>query len=90
MEININGIRVVCGSGNVTVKYGVVTVDGQTIDCTKDKEIIINGNCNNINISGNLTINGDVKRDVNITGNMKCNKIYGSVDAIGNISTRRQ
>ena len=89
MEINVNGIRVVCGSGNVTVKDGVVTVDGQTIDCTKDKEIIINGNCNSVDISGNLTVNGDVKGDVDIVGNMNCADILGSIDSVGNITTKR-
>ena len=85
MEISVNGFRIICGQGNVTVRNGIVTIDGQTVDCTKDKEIIINGNCNNIDIAGNLTVNGDISGNVDITGNMHCGKIIGRVDAVGNI-----
>ena len=90
MNISINGVQITARDGNITIRNGIVNVDGQKIDCSNDKEIIINGNCNNIDCSGTLTVNGNVEGDVDITGNMRCNTILGNIDSTGNIKMEKR
>jgi hypothetical protein len=90
MEININGINIRCSSGNISISNEKIIVDGKIIDCPiKDYTITINGDCNNLDILGNLTVNGNIKGNVDAQGNITCQNIGGNIDAQGNVTVKK-
>ena len=92
MTIYVNNRKVVCNSGNVSIHDGVVIVDGKQRDYPKDinQKITITGNCGNIDIVGNLTIEGDVNGDIDVTGNVTCANVGGDIDATGNVVIKNE
>jgi phage baseplate assembly protein gpV len=90
IEININGTQIKCSAGNISISNGKIIVDGKTITCPiKDHTIIINGDCNDLNISGNLTVNGNIKGNVDVQGNINCRDVGGNIDAQGNVTVKK-
>ena len=85
----VNGIKITCGDGNISVNNGAITIDGKKIDVKKELDVTIVGNCNHVNICGNLIVKGNIGRDVDITGNLDCDEIKGNVDSTGNIRMKR-
>ena len=105
-KVTINGETITCTGSNVAVINRKVIVDGKVIkeNICNNTEIIIKGDVNKLECSGNVKIYGDcnckidcggnvtaglVNGSIDAGGNVTCNNVYGDIDAGGNVSCRR-
>ena len=87
-SITINGKTIVTSGKNVSVINGKIKVDGKTIfeEHNQDIYVEVNGDCGDIDTTGNVTINGNCK-NIDCTGNVTCyENINGNIDCTGNVS----
>ena len=73
---------------NITARNGVIMVDGKIVTAYGDKNssIIINGNVNSIQSSGNISVSGNVGGDVSCHGNVSVSGyVNGDIDCGGNM-----
>lgn len=91
-SITINGKTITTNGRNISVINGKVKVDGKTIfeEHNQDINIEVNGNCNDIDTTGNVTISGNCE-NIDCTGNVICyGDINGDIDCTGNVSLKRK
>ena len=91
-SITINGKTIVTSGKNVSVINGKIKVDGKTIfeEHNQDIYVEVNGDCGDIDTTGNVTINGNCK-NIDCTGNVTCyENINGNIDCTGNVSLKRK
>lgn len=90
-KIIVNGEEIITNGKNVSIINNKVVVDGKCIfnSLSSHNEIIIHGNCGNIDTTGNITINGDCN-DIDTTGNVTIHgDVLGDVDSTGNVKIIR-
>ena len=91
-SITINGKTIVSSGKNISIINGKVKVDGKTIfeEHNQDIYVEVQGDCGNIDTTGNVTINGNCK-NIDCTGNIFCyGDINGDIDSTGNVSLKRR
>ena len=95
-KININGKVISIENGSsVSVINNRVIINGKVYDDlqkyeSKNIEIIIEGNCGDIDTTGNVTINGNCN-DIDCNGNVTCyGDINGDIDCNGSVSLKRK
>lgn len=87
-SITINGKTIVSSGDTIIVKNGKVISDDVTIqdNLYGDVEITIDGDVGDIEASGSVTVNGNVKGSIDAMGNVTVSgNINGDVDCMGNI-----
>lgn len=94
------------GQYTVSISKKKIVVNGETIveSVNDGVKVEVEGSIVNLNSAGETTIKGDVKGDVDvtgdcwcqnvggnvdITGNLECGNVNGDVDSVGNISMKR-
>ena len=90
-KITINGVTIEVDSSNgssINVRNGVVSVGGVVVQTGLSGvvEIIWSGPAASINADGSVTVNGEVKGDVDAGGSINCGNVSGSADAGGSIN----
>lgn len=86
--ITVNGMKItVEGSGSIHVSNNNLIIDGKRIEIGNTQhDLIIEGNCGNINCDCSVTVNGNVNGDIDCGGSCKCGDVSGSVDAGGSVT----
>jgi len=88
--ININGIQIEGNNLNVTMKNGAITINGKHIDALdnlKGYEVTIEGDVHTLNVSGSVTVNGNVTGNIDAGGSVSCKDVSGDIDAGGSIKS---
>lgn len=88
MKISINGQDYsFLEGGNVSIGSNRVIVNGKVIseNIVGDVKVFVEGDVVNLDVAGDTIVNGSVKGDADITGDLKCLDITGDVDITGNI-----
>lgn len=95
-KITINGKTISTpDSSSVSVINNRLIVNGKVVEDlqqyeTKNIEITINGDCRDIETTGNVIVQGNCK-DIDCNGNVTCyGDINGDIDCNGNVSLRRK
>ncbi len=90
-RITINGKTITCPGSNVVIRNGKVIVDGDTIqECSSgDIKVVIEGDVNNIDCDGSVTVRGNVDGDIDAGGSVTCGNVSGDIDAGGSVKCRR-
>ena len=73
---------------NITIRNGVVTIDGVAQEGTLSGVVeirVVEGVINQLTCDGSVTC-GDVHGDVDAGGSVKCASVGGSVDAGGSVT----
>lgn len=85
-KCTVNGITV--SGNNISVRNGVITVDGKVVKELEDKTftIKIEGEAANVNCDQSLTVIGNIKGKVEAKGSVSCNNIEGNVTSGGSIN----
>jgi len=89
MKLNFNNIiKSFSGSSNVVISNNRIIVNGKEI---MDKaegivKIDVEGDIVSLDVAGDTTINGNILKDANIVGDLKCNDIGGDIlSCVGDI-----
>lgn len=90
MEISINGIKIAHAiNGSITIRNGELIIDGKIIAGIKDlSHVVINGNVNNLNVTGSVEVSGNVTGGVDAGGSVTCGDVEGDVDAGGSVTAK--
>lgn len=92
ISISINGKKIETKGNNITIINDDLIVDGKKLVSfsSANNEIIIEGDCHNIDTTGNVTVKGNCK-DIDCNGNVICyGNIEGDIDCNGNVSLKRK
>lgn len=92
-SITINGKTIVSSGDTIIVKNGKVISDGVTIqdNLRGNVEIAIDGDVRDIEASGSVTVNGNVKGSIDAMGNVTVSgNINGDIDCIGNVKLNKK
>lgn len=85
-RITINGTVFETNGRNISVNNGTVIVDGEVIKkgISGSINIIINGDVNQIDCAGSVTVNGSVAGDIDCGGSVHVNEnVKGNIDCGG-------
>jgi len=83
--ITINGIKIDYNDGCIKISNGCVIIGGKEI-ISNTTNVKIEGNVGDILCDGQVTVNGEVKGNVDAGGSVSCGNVTGSVDAGGSVS----
>src|SRR3989338_8362514 len=86
--IIINGIKIQTDSGDICVSNGRVIVDGKHIRVGDISNVRIEGNINNLQVTGNAEVHGNVGGDIDAGGSVTCGDVEGSIDAGGSVRAK--
>jgi hypothetical protein len=88
MEIQINGISIIhAANGSITIRNGELIVDGKVIHGIKDlSNVTIQGNVQNLNVTGAVHVEGRVTGRINAGGSVTCGDVVGDIDAGGSVT----
>ena len=92
-SITINGKTIVSSGDTIIVKNGKVISDGITIqdNLYGDVEITIDGDVGDIEASGSVTVNGNVKGSIDAMGNVTVSgDVDGDIDCTGNVKLNKK
>lgn len=82
-KIIINGTTIEGDvSGGITIRNGVVTIGGKTVNTGASGEVrlIVEGSCGSVECDGPVTVNGEVRGSIQ-AGSVTCGKVGGSIQA---------
>lgn len=91
-SICVNGKTIVTSGKNISIVNGKIKVDGNTLYEEHNQNIYIEvqGNCGNIDTTGNVTVNGNCE-NIDCNGSVTCyGDINGDIDCNGNVSLKRR